>query len=56
MDMKLLYDTIENKKKELNYLVKIYGLRDSKVINISQKLDHLVYTAMRKYQLNQKTG
>ncbi len=44
--MKLLHETIEDQKKELIYLVKLYGFRHQKVISISQKLDLLIYKAM----------
>ncbi|MDA2549895.1 aspartyl-phosphate phosphatase Spo0E family protein [Bacillus cereus] len=54
MDMKLLHKRIENQKKELGYLVKTYGFRHQKVISVSQKLDLLIYEAMRKYRLDQK--
>lgn len=52
--MKLLHKRIENQKKELGYLVKTYGFRHQKVISVSQKLDLLIYEAMRKYRLDQK--
>ncbi|CUB12372.1 Spo0E like sporulation regulatory protein [Bacillus cereus] len=54
MDMRLLHDTIEDKKEELSYLVKKYGFSHQKVIDFSQKLDLLIYEAMRKYRLDQK--
>ncbi|GIX59976.1 hypothetical protein BPADB04_50060 [Bacillus paranthracis] len=54
MDMKLLHKRIESQKKELGYLVKTYGFRHQKVISVSQKLDLLIYEAMRKYRLDQK--
>lgn len=31
-----------------------YGFRHQKVISVSQKLDLLIYEAMRKYRLDQK--
>lgn len=52
--MKLLHKRIESQKKELGYLVKTYGFRHQKVISVSQKLDLLIYEAMRKYRLDQK--
>lgn len=52
--MKLLHDMIEDQKKELGYLVKKYGFRHPKVINVSQKLDLLVYKAMNIYGLDHK--
>jgi len=52
--MKLLHERIENQKKELGYLVKTYGFRHQKVLSVSQKLDLLIYEAMRKYRLDQK--
>ncbi|MDA2073713.1 aspartyl-phosphate phosphatase Spo0E family protein [Bacillus cereus] len=54
MNMKLLYDMIEDQKKELGYLVKKYGFRHQKVICVSQKLDLLVYKAMNIYGLDHK--
>lgn len=52
--MKLLHGMIEDQKKELGYLVKTYGFRHQKVISVSQKLDLLIYEAMRKYRTDQK--
>ncbi|MGY1465777.1 aspartyl-phosphate phosphatase Spo0E family protein (plasmid) [Bacillus toyonensis] len=54
MDMKLLHEMIEDQKKELGYLVKIYGFRHQKVIIVSQKLDLLIYKAMDRYRLDYK--
>ncbi|WP_404841133.1 aspartyl-phosphate phosphatase Spo0E family protein [Bacillus toyonensis] len=52
--MKLLHDMIEDQKKELSYLVEKYGFSHQKVIDFSQKLDHLIYEAMGKYRFDQQ--
>lgn len=48
MKMRLLYNQIEVQKKELNYLVMEYGFSHPKVIDLSQKLDLLIYEVMEK--------
>ncbi|PEO64962.1 stage II sporulation protein E [Bacillus toyonensis] len=42
MNLTKLHDRIETKKKELIYLVEMYGFTHDKVISFSQELDCLL--------------